>query len=85
MVRKALSYPDKPGGLYTSIIIRRRYKPPRFWGEIQKSTPIPTVAYSLGGLIMIWARWVPGSIIHGIPGTSGFKAKPVVSAVAQGI
>ena len=38
-----------------------------------------------GGVIIIWARWVPGFIIHGPPGDVGLVGKPVVSWVAQGI
>ena len=41
--------------------------------------------YSTGGVIMIWARWVPGFIIHGPPGDVGLVGRPVVSWVAQGI
>ena len=34
---------------------------------------------------MMWARCVPGSMIHGMPGASGFKGKPVLSEVANGM
>lgn len=43
--------------------------------------------YSLtgGGEIMMCARCVPGSIIHGPPGTIGLIGRPVDSAVAKGM
>ena len=41
--------------------------------------------YLTGGVIIIWARWVPGFIIHGPPGDVGLVGRPVVSWVAQGI
>jgi hypothetical protein len=37
---------------------------------------------SFGGLIIMWARCVPGSMIQGWPAKSGFNGKPVLSAVA---
>ena len=38
-----------------------------------------------GGLIMMWAPCVPGCMIHGMPGASGFSGRPVLSAVAYGM
>lgn len=38
-----------------------------------------------GGLIIICARCVPGSMIQGIAGPSGLRGSPVLSAVAKGM
>jgi hypothetical protein len=38
--------------------------------------------YFLGGVIIICALAVPGSISHGIPGTEGFADIPVEARVA---
>ncbi len=56
-------------------------------GEARKIW-VGKIRYSVsgaGGLIIICARWVPGSISQGAPGVSGFRGRPVLSGVAQGI
>ena len=56
--------------------------------EKRRRTPAPryfffsSAAGGLGGLIMMCARCVPGSMIHGPPGLTGLSGMPVVSGVA---
>ena len=56
----------------------------RYFVAVAWYVPHPLLAYSAGGMIMMWAPAVPGNINHGPPGM-GISERPVDSAVAHGV